>query len=590
MRIKNYFTPLLTFVLFVSSFTLLGQSEKRVIEDNDAIELINLVQTKKDYNDAIELIENASNFKELKDNKELKEKIVTLSDSFSINNPLWAESLFGIIFMAFSFGLAALLTPCVFPLIPMTVTFFMKEGKKSKAITNAVIYGISIVVIYTLIGVGVSAIFGADAANQMATSAISNIIFFAIFMIFAASFLGMFEITLPGWLVNKIDAQADKGGFLGPFFMAFTLVVVSFSCTGPIVGSVLVEAADGQFLKPIVAMLSFGTAIALPFTLFAIFPDMLSNLPKSGGWLNSVKVVLGFVEIALGLKFLSVADQVYGWGILDREIYLAIWIAIFSLIALYLLGKFKLAHDSDTDSIGVPRLLLAMLSFSFVIYMIPGMWGAPLKELTGYLPPMSTQEDYHVTEGIVRNVVLEIMEDQNFSKDKNTSTANKICNSSPKYSDKLHFPHGLKGYFDMEEALICAKELNKPLFIDFTGHGCVNCRKMEEQVWKDPKVLARLRKDYIMVALYCDDKKIKLAENEWVESVRSPGEVLKTIGEINSEYQAIEFSSNSQPQYILMGLDGKKLSGVQPRAYNTNIDEFVEFLDAGIEAFNKKYK
>ncbi len=556
------------------------------ISDSDAIELVKLIQTKKDYNDAVEFIESAGNFKELKQNDQLKEILVTKSNDIpDIKNPIWAESLWGIVLMALSFGFAALLTPCVFPLIPMTVTFFMKDGKGA-GIRNALIYGVSIVGIYTLIGVGVSAIFGADTANQLATSAVSNLIFFAIFMVFAASFLGMFEITLPSWLVNRIDRQADKGGFMGPFFMAFTLVLVSFSCTGPIVGSVLVEAADGQFIKPIVAMVAFGTAIALPFTLFAIFPEWLGNLPKSGGWLNSVKVVLGFIEIALGLKFLSVADQVYGWGILDREIYLSIWIVIFALIGFYLLGKFKLPHDSDMDRVGVPRLMLAIVSFTFTVWMIPGLWGAQLKELAGYLPPMSTQSDYHVTEYIVRDIMLEVTDDQVAGPG---TKANTICNSNPKYGDKLHLPHGLKGYYDLNEAIECAKKQNKPIFVDFTGHGCVNCRQMEQSVWKDPKVLRRLRNDFVVVALYCDDKKVKLSEDQYVTSKIDPEEQLTTLGEINSEYQQLKYGSNSQPLYVLLGTDGKKLPGVPKRNYNLDIDEFVKFLEDGKAAYNKKY-
>ncbi len=564
-----------------------NQSSKKIfVSEQDALELLNLVQTKKDFTDAIALFEGASNFKDLKRNKKLTEMVLSHSDSFSMENPVWAESLWGIIIMAFGFGFAALLTPCVFPLIPMTVTFFMKDGK-GKGIRNALMYGVSIVLIYTLLGFGVAALTSdATVISNLSTNGVVNLIFFAIFMVFAASFLGMFEITLPSWLVNRMDKQADKGGFLGPFFMAFTLVLVSFSCTGPIVSSVLVEAVEGQFVKPIVAMLAFGSAIALPFTLFAIFPDWLSNLPKSGGWLNSVKVVLGFVEIALGLKFLSMVDLVYGWGILDREIYLSLWIAIFSFISLYLLGKFKLPNDSDMDRIGVPRLMLSMVSMAFVIYMIPGLWGAPLKELTGYLPPMSTQDDYHNTEAIVRSVVTEITEDLEGTGKKKGVSANKLCSPNPKYSDKLHLPHQLKGYFEINEALQCAKEQNKPLFVDFTGHACVNCRKMEEEVWKDPKVYSRLRKDYIMVALYCDDRKVKLTEDEWVQS-KDGTEMLKNVGDINKDYQINEFNSNQQPRYVLMDWEGNKL--VPTRAFNLNIDEFVDFLDEGKATFDQKY-
>ena len=389
------------------------------------------------------------------------------------NSITQSQSLWGFAIVAFLAGLAGLLTPCVFPMIPMTVTFFSHDSdKKSVSIRNALIYGISIIAIYTIAGTIVAKVNGPEFANWLSTHWIPNIFFFIVFVVFALSFLGLFEIVLPSSLVNKVDQQADKGGVYGAFFMAFTLVLVSFSCTGPIVGSILVESAGGQILKPIVGMFSFSLAFAIPFTLFAIFPEWLNSLPKSGGWLNSVKVVLGFLELALGLKFLSVADQVYHWGLLDREIYLAIWIVIFALIGFYLLGKIRLPHDSVLEKIGVPRLILAIVSFSFVVYLIPGMVGAPLKGLAGYLPPMTTH-DYNLPQLIADN--------SGSNPSNNELNIYDSC-EEPKYADMLHFPHGIKGYFDLDQALSCAKQQNKPIFIDFTGHGCVNCREMEARV------------------------------------------------------------------------------------------------------------
>ncbi|MEE4260470.1 MAG: cytochrome c biogenesis protein CcdA [Bacteroidales bacterium] len=483
-------------------------------------------------------------------------------------------SLWGFFILSFLGGLAAILTPCVFPMIPMTVSFFMKDGEeKAKGKMQAIIYGISIIAIYTFIGSILAVVAGPDIANWLSTHWLPNILFFLIFVIFAASFFGMFEIVLPSWMVNKTDQKADKGGFLGPVFMAVTLVLVSFSCTGPIVGTILVESAGGQVVKPIIGMLGFSLAFALPFTLFAFFPSLLQGLPKSGGWLNAVKVVLGFLELALGLKFLSIADQTYHWGILDREVYLAFWIVIFFLMGMYLLGKIKFAHDSDLPFVSVPRLMFAIITFSFVMYLIPGMFGAPLKALSGYIPPQSTH-DFDLNAVIRNNVELyagsggeEVVE---------------ICDK-PKYADFLHLPHGLEGYFDYDQALSCAKEQNKPIFIDFTGHGCVNCREMEANVWSDPKVLKILREDYIILALYVDDK-TKLAEDEWVKS-EYDGKMKKTIGKKYADLQITKFGVNAQPFYVLMGHDSEVLT--QPRAYDLDVDEFVEFLEKGIKNFEE---
>jgi thiol:disulfide interchange protein DsbD len=488
-------------------------------------------------------------------------------------------SLWWLFFFSFLAGLAAILTPCVFPMIPMTVTFFMHDSKsKRKAKLQAIIYGLSIILIYTVIGTVVAVTLGANFANWLSTHWLPNVLFFLIFMFFAASFLGMFEITLPSWMINKSDQKADKGGLTGAFFMAFTLVLVSFSCTGPIVGAILVKSAGGQVLEPIVGMFGFSLAFALPFTLFAFFPSWLSNLPKSGGWLNSVKVVLGFLELALGLKFLSIADQTYHWGILDREVYLAIWIVIFTLMGFYLLGKLKFAHDSDLPFISVPRILMAIIVFSFVMYMIPGMIGAPLKALSGYLPPQQSL-DFDVN-AIVRNNLKLASFSSGDNDDKKT-----LC-EHPKYSDFLHLPHGLEGYFDYNQGLACAKALNKPVFIDFTGHGCVNCREMEASVWSDPEVLKRLRNDYVVIALYVDDK-THLPKDEWVKSKRD-GKMKKTLGKKYADLQITRFNVNAQPYYVLLDDNGDLL--VNPRAYDLDVQAFVDFLDRGLSEFNNRQK
>lgn len=503
----------------------------------------------------------------------------TASTSSNQSEATPSGNLFLFLFFSFLAGLAAILTPCVFPMIPMTVSFFMNSSEsKLKSKLHASFYGLSIIAIYTIVGTLVAIIFGPGAANWLSTHWLPNVIFFAVFVIFAFSFFGMFEIVLPSWLVNKSDKQVDKGGFMGSFFMALTLVLVSFSCTGPIVGAILVESAGGQILKPIVGMFGFSLAFALPFTLFALFPGWLSNLPKSGGWLNSVKVVLGFLELALGLKFLSVADQTYHWGILDREVYLALWIVIFALLGFYLLGKLKFAHDSDVKHVSVPRLLMAIITFSFVVYLIPGMFGAPLKAISGYLPPQSTHDfDLHQ---IIRDEVKLAAPTTNLSAD---NSGKEIC-EKPKFSEFLHLPHGLEGYFDYEQGMACARKLNKPVFIDFTGHGCVNCREMEANVWSDPRVLERLKNKYVVIALYVDDKST-LPESEWVTSTYD-GKVKKTLGKKYADFQISRYGVNAQPYYVLLDGKGEKL--VEPRAYDLNADRFVEFLDAGLAEFERR--
>ena len=475
------------------------------------------------------------------------------------------KSLWGFFLLSFFAGLAALLTPCVFPMIPMTVSFFTGRGTKFQAL----MYGLSIIVIYTLIGAVLAPLMGPETANHLSTEWIPNLIFFAVFIVFGLSFLGLFEITLPGSIINKVDQQAEKGGLAGVFFMAFTLVLVSFSCTGPLVGSILVSSAGGEFIKPIIGMFGFASAFAIPFTLFAFFPGWLKSLPKSGGWLNTVKVVLGFIEIALAFKFLSIADQAFHWRILDREINLAIWIVIATLIGLYLMKSFRLPGDVGKDAedkvVSVLRVSLAIVTFSFVIYLVPGMWGAPLKALAGYLPPMSTH-DYDLLAANQKD------------------NPNEICDT-PKYSEFLHLPHGINGYFDYKQAIACARQQNKPLFIDFTGHGCTNCREMEARVWSDPQVLHRLKNDYVVVALYVDDK-TTLSETEWYTSSYDKKQK-KTIGKQNADLQISNLNNNAQPFYVLVGKDERVL--ISPKPYDLTVDHFVKFLDEGKRKFKELY-
>ncbi len=479
-------------------------------------------------------------------------------------------ALWSFMVVAFLAGLAALLTPCVFPMIPMTVTYFTGKGsgKKKGGLKNSLMYGFSIILIYTIIGALVAPFMGPETANDLATGWVPNVIFFTVFVVFALSFFGLFEITLPHGFVNKVDRLGDKGGLIGVFFMALTLVLVSFSCTGPLVGSILVESAGGLILKPILGMVAFSAAFAIPFTLFALFPGWLNSLPSSGGWLNSVKVVLGFLELALAFKFLSVADQAYHWGILDREVYLAIWIVIFALLGFYFLGKIKLPGDDDLKVIPVPRLIMGIATFSFVIYLIPGMWGAPLNALAGYLPPLTTH-DFNLVQ-INRDTQSNtfLVEESN------------IC-EPPKYADFLHLPHGLEGYFDLDQAISCAREQGKPIFVDFTGHGCVNCREMEQRVWSDPQVMSRLQSDFVLLALYVDDK-TKLPEDQWVKSTYDD-KWKKTIGKINADYQITKFNNNAQPFYIVLDSQGELIAG--PKAYDLSVSNFVAFLEEGKSQF-----
>ena len=482
------------------------------------------------------------------------------------------KSLWLLIIEAILWGFAMLLTPCVFPMVPMTVSFFMK-GSESVAAGRfkAAMYGLFIILLYTVpisVIIILTRVIGGDAVtadifNWLSTHWIPNIIFFVIFMIFAASFFGAFEIKMPQSLVNKSDQGADKKGLAGVFFMALTLVLVSFSCTGPIVGTVLIESTQGKFWAPMVTMLAFSGAFALPFTVLALFPSLLTKFKRSGGsWLNSVKVVLGFIEIALGLKFLSVADQTYHWGILDREVYLAIWIVVFTLLGLYLLGKIRFESDEPVEHLTVPRLTLSIAVFAFVVYLIPGMWGAPLSKLSGYLPPLTTQ-DFVLGQNSV-----------NVQTNESTAVAGSF---GEKYD--LHLPLGLEGYFTLEEGLSAAKETGKPVFVDVTGHGCVNCREMESRVWSDPRVLDMLKNDFVIVALYTDDK-TRLLEEDQVTDAQT-GKVYKDLGRANSYIARTNWNVNAQPNYILLSPEGEMLAPV--RGYDLDIDRFIEFLRSGLK-------
>lgn len=476
------------------------------------------------------------------------------------------KGLWGIFIIAFLSGFAALLTPCVFPMIPMTVSFFTKQSKnKAAGIRNAIIYGISIIIIYVFLGWIISWIFGPDALNALSTNVWFNIIFFLLLIVFAVSFLGAFEIMLPNKWANKVDRQADRGGIIGIFFMALALAIVSFSCTGPIVGTLLVEAAvGGNKIGPIVGMLGFSLAIAIPFALFAAFPGWLNSLPKSGGWLNTVKVVLGFLELALAFKFLSNADLVLQMHLLEREVFIAIWIAIFGALAFYLFGKIQLPHDSPVTHISVGRLSLGLIVLSFTIYMIPGLWGAPLNLISAFPPPQHYSESPY---GV------------GFTK---TGGGQAAAQAEVPEGAHLMAPHDIIAFNDYDKGLAYAKKVGKPVLIDFTGHACVNCRKMEQNVWVKPKVLEILKNDVVLISLYVDDKR-KLKASEVVDSKLRPGKQLKYIGQKWSELQTIKYKTNSQPFYVLMDHNENNL--IKPVAYTPDVDAYYSWLKEGISKF-----
>ncbi len=475
--------------------------------------------------------------------------------------------------LSFTGGLLGLLMPCVFPMIPMTVSFFMKSGSKGKV--QALIFGTSIVVLFILFGTILSLAFGPSFANMISTHWLPNLLFALIFIIFAISLFGYFEIVVPNWLISKSVQNEEKGDYIGPIFMAITLVLVSFSCTLPIVSNVAISSIGGEFIRPIISMFGFSLAFAIPFTLFAFFPGWLKNMPKSGGWLNSVKVVLAFVELGFALKFINVPDQTYHWRLLDREIYLAAWIVIASMLGLYLLGKLKFPHDDDMPvQKSWFRLFLAIATFTFVVYMIPGMWGAPLKALSGWMPPPETQ-DFDLTAQIRDNAGSGAAPTKTLS----------LCEDA-RYAKDLTLPLGLKGYFDYNQALACSKQQNKPLFIDFTGHGCTNCRKMENQVWSDKRVLKLLKEEFIIVSLYVDDKVVALEKQDYYTDKK--GKVITMLGDKNGDIEATKFASNAQPWYQILDAEGNAL--VEPRGCNLDVDAYIKFLEKGIEEFKKKKK
>jgi len=487
------------------------------------------------------------------------------------------KSLWQIFIAGFLGGLAAVIMPCIYPLLPLTVSFFTKKaGSRAKGVGQSLLYGLSIIIIYVGLGLIISGLFGSDALNALATNGIFNIFFFLLLVVFGISFLGAFEITLPSSLGNRLDANADKGGVAGIFFMAATLVVVSFSCTGPIIGTLLVEAASkGDRLGPAIGMLGFSAALALPFTAFALFPSALKSLPKSGGWLNTVKVCLGFLEIAFALKFLSNVDLAYHWNWFNRDIFLSIWIALGIMLGLYLLGKIKFSHDSDVDYVSVPRFFMAILVFAFAVYMVPGLWGAPLKPLSAFLPPIATQE-FDLSQGPVGSNIA--------------STPTKTSSLVKKYAENYTriATRGLDAWYDYDQALQVSKELHKPIMIDFTGFNCVNCRQMEADVWTDPRVFNHLKNDFILLQLVVDDK-AELQPAEQFTSTYS-GKKITTLGGKWSDFEASRFNANSQPFYVLLDSDGNMMADaggitIQPSPANYNVDSYLKFLESGITAY-----
>lgn len=488
-----------------------------------------------------------------------------------------AGSMWSIFLLCLATGLLAVITPCVFPLIPVTVSFFLKRSKtRMEGLKNAVWYSLSIVLIYTIPTLVLTLIFGDKILYTISTHPVSNIFFFVVFIVFAISFFGAFELALPNSWANKADQKAGKGGLLGIFFMALTLVIVSFSCTGPIVGTLLGQTSmQGVGLAPIIGMMGFGVGLAIPFSLFAFFPSMLQSLPKSGGWLNTIKVSFGFIELALALKFLSNVDLSYHLGILNRDVFLVLWIVVFFLLGVYLLGKLKFAHDSDLPFVSVPRLFFAMASFSFAVYMVPGLWGAPLKALSGFIPPATTQE-----------FNLNDLQYKIGNAGPAHSAAGNDAAPPKKYTNKLHVPFGLTAYFDLEEGMAAAKILKKPLMLDFTGHTCPNCRKMEEQVWKDPAVLSRIKENFVLVSLYVDESEELPASEQYTDK---NGVKIVTVGDKNLDYEIKTFGFNAQPLYMFLDLDGKPLSDVK-YGYDPSVAGFIKHLDAVKAAFDAANK
>ncbi|WP_147204467.1 protein-disulfide reductase DsbD family protein [Segetibacter aerophilus] len=487
-------------------------------------------------------------------------------------------SLWSTFFLCLVTGLVAVLTPCVFPLVPVTVSFFLKRSKsRGEGLRNATFYSLSIILIYTIPTLVLTLLFGGNALYNISTHPVTNLLFFAIFILFAISFFGAFDISLPNSWANKADEKAGKGGLVGIFFMALTLVIVSFSCTGPIVGTLLGKTAtQGVTLAPVMGMLGFGIGLALPFSLFAYFPSMLKSLPKSGGWLNTVKVTFGFIELALAMKFLSNVDLAYHWRLLDREIFLVIWIVIFTLQGMYLLGKLKFSHDSDLPFITVPRLFFAIASFCFALYLFPGLWGAPLKGIGGWLPHTSTQ-DFNLQD---IKYQLEDLKASGVS----SGSSKTAAPPAKKYVDKLHTPFRLPGYFDLEEGMAAAKILNKPVMLDFTGHSCANCRKMEAEVWADPEVLRRIKEDFVLISLYVDES-TELPDDE--QYTNKAGEKIVTVGDKNKDFEITKFGFNAQPLYMFLDLNQNPLSDIK-YGYDSNVKKFVDHLEMVKRKFEGK--
>lgn len=502
------------------------------------------------------------------------EVLPTSNDVTDNNSDIANQTLWQIFLLTFLTGLLAVITPCVFPLIPVTVSFFLKRSKtRAAGIKNALWYSLSIIGIYTIPTILLVLIFGDDILYQISTSAVSNLLFFAIFLVFAISFFGAFELQLPNSWANKADQKAGKGGLGGIFFMALTLVIVSFSCTGPIVGTLLGQTSTGGVsTAPIIGMLGFGVGLALPFSLFAFFPSMLQSLPKSGGWLNSVKVSFGFIELALALKFLSNVDLIYHWRLLDRDVFLVLWIVIFVLLGIYLLGKLKFSHDSELPYVSVPRLFFAITSFSFALYILPGLWGAPLRHLSGFIPPDGTQE-----------FNLDALKYQLNSGTKESTNTLNLAQPPQRLADKLHVPYGLVAYFTLEEGMAAAKALNKPIMLDFTGHSCANCRKMEKEVWKDPAVLQRIKENFVLVSLYVDESTDLPIKEQYI---KKDGDKVVTEGDKNLDYEITQFGFNAQPLYMFLDLNGKPLSSIK-YGYDPDIAKFIAHLDAAKAAFDK---
>lgn len=510
----------------------------------------------------ITIADSANSSQKVVDSVKAKEGKVTLTTSVATQLKQ-EKGLWEIFFLAFFSGFLALLTPCVFPMIPMTVSFFTKQSKtKAKGISNAIIYGISIILIYVVLGLIITAIFGADALNALSTNVWFNIIFFVLLVFFATSFLGAFEIMLPHSWANKVDRQADRGGFIGIIFMALALAIVSFSCTGPIVGTLLVQAASKGGIAPIIGMLGFSTAIALPFMLFALFPAWMHSLPKSGGWLNTVKVSLGFLELALAFKFLSNADLVLQLHWFERETFLAIWIAIFGTWSIYLLGRITLPHDSPMTHISVGRLMMGLLVLSFTFYMIPGLWGAPLKLISAFPPP------------------------ETYSESPNGIGSSKMV-SSEKLPDGAEIgPHGLVLFTDYDKGLAYAKEVKKPVLLDFTGHACVNCRKMENNVWSDDRVLKLLKNDVVLISLYADDKRPLPKKEQFIS--KSTGAEIETIGDKWTDFMITKYKTNTQPLYVMVDTEGVNLNSEKPTtSYDPDVALYESWLKQGINNFKK---